>query len=124
MNAFLGRYKIVPQKVAEYYPYLFEEASIWKELVGELESLFATAQPDHTFQFHQETAQLKEKQREILVGGTIYKRVTDGGNVGYYGTFRWVIGTDDEILARGCGIARGCLCFVSFCGIPNSWESK
>jgi hypothetical protein len=33
--------------------------------------------------------------------------VSDGGNKDDYGSFGWVIGTKEEILVRGRGVARG-----------------
>lgn len=71
----------MPQRAAANYPYLFEEVKLWKEFREELETVLAALSPDHTFQFYQETTKLKGELERVLAGGTIYKRITAGGNV-------------------------------------------
>ncbi|MCB1110495.1 MAG: hypothetical protein KDK64_05895 [Chlamydiia bacterium] len=71
------------QKDSGDYPYLFEEAHLLNEFVGQLEEVFNAVSPEVTFQFYQETTRLKNLRQMLLSGGTIYKRVNAGGNVEY-----------------------------------------
>ena len=43
----------------------------------------------------------------LINESTILFAVSDGGNVGPFGSFGWVVGTTDEIMWEGAGVARG-----------------
>lgn len=73
----------ITEQAAASYPFLKEEAFLWNKFTEEVEKVFAAASPDYTFQFFQETTKLRKEQKSILAGGTLYKRITHGGNVAY-----------------------------------------